>query len=106
MCFAILSGCAKHLAQSAEPASGGLEVLEDVLDESGLRGGAVRAAHEVAAEGVGIAPPDLEATASRDDRVLLGLHRLVEESWVGSGHVLHWWHDRGELRVILWDIST
>ena len=106
MCFAVLSGCAKHLARSTEPASGGLEVLENMLDESSLGGGAVRAAHKVAAESVRIVPPDLEATASRDDRVLLGLHRLVEESGVGGGHVLHWGHDWGELWVILRDIST
>ena len=94
------------LARGAETASGGLEVLEDVLDESSLRGGAVRAAHKVAAERVGMVPPDLEATASGDDRVLLGLHRLVEERRVGGGHVLHWRHDWGELWVVFWDIST
>ena len=106
MCFAVLSGWAKLLAQSAEPTSSGLEVLENVLDQSSLGRGAVGTAHEVAAEDVGIAPPDLETTASRDDRVLLWLHRLVEERGVGSGHVLHWGHDWGELWVILWDIST
>ena len=74
MCFAFLNICTKMLARSAESASGGLEVLEDVLDESSLRGGAVGAAHKVAAERVGVVPPNLEATASRDDRVLLGLH--------------------------------
>ncbi len=106
MCFAFLSICAKVLARSTESASGGLEVLEDMLDKSSLSGGAVGAAHKVAAERVGVVPPDLEATTSGDDRVLLGLHRLVEESRVGGGHVLHWGHDWGELWVILWDIST
>lgn len=106
MCFAVLDGGTKLLARSTEPASGGLEVLEDVLDESSLGRGAVRTAHKVAIERRGTVPPDLETTTGGDDRVLLGLHRLVEECGVGGGHVLHWGHDRGQLWVILWDIST
>jgi len=106
VCRAVLSGWAKQLARSAEPTSGGLEVLEDVLDEPGLGGRALPAAHEVAAESSGTVPPDLEAATSRDDRVLLGLHRLMEEGGVGGGHVLHWGHDGWELRVVLWDIAT
>jgi hypothetical protein len=105
--FAVLSGCAKQLARSTERASGGLEVLKDVLDEPGLGGLAVGATHEVAAEcGGGTVPPDLEAPAGRDDCVLLRLHRLVEERGVGGGHVLHRGHDGRELWIVLWDITT
>jgi len=106
VCIAVLSGCTKLFARNTEPASGGLEVLEDVLDEPGLGGRTVRTAHKVAVERRGVAPPDLESATGGDDRVLLGLHRLVEERRVGSGHVLHWGHDRWELRIVLWDIST
>lgn len=109
MSLAVLGGRAKEAARRAEAACGGLEVLEDVLDERGLGGCAVGAAHEVAAEGAGggeAGPPDLEAAAGGDDRVLLRLHRLVEEGRVGGRHVLHGGHDRGQLWVVLWHVAT
>ena len=106
VCLTVLGGRAEELAGSAESARGGLEVFKDVLDEGGLRGGAVGAAHEVAAEDGRVGPADLEPPARRDDRVLLGLHRLMEEGRVGGGHVLHRGHDWGELWVVFWDIAT
>ena len=108
--LAVLGGGAKEPARGTETASGGLEVLEDVLDERGLRGGAVGAAHKVAAEGGGggggAGAADLETAAGGDDRVLLGFHRLVEKGRVGGGHVLDWGHDWRELRIILWHITA
>ena len=106
MCLTVLSGGTEELARCAVTARGGLEVLEDVLDEAGFGRHAVGAAHEIAAERGGVVPPDLESPAGRDNRVLLGLHRLMEEGRVGGGHVLHGGHDWWELRVILRDAAT
>lgn len=104
--LAVLRGRAEELAGSTEAARGGLEVLEDVLDEAGLGRRAVGAAHKVAAEHGRARAPDLEPPARRDDRELLRLHRLVEEGGVRGGHVLHGGHDGRELGVVFWDIAT
>jgi len=104
--LAVLPGRAEELAGRTETARGGLEVVEDVLDETSLGGGAVGAAHEIAAEDSWVGPPDLEPATGGDDGVLLGLHRLMEEGRVGGGHMLDRGHDWWELWVVFRNIAT
>jgi hypothetical protein len=91
------------LAGSAKTTSSNLEVVEDMLHERGLSWQVCGAAMEVAGELRARSDRSLglHRTPSSDNSVLFALHGLVEEEWVGSGHLSDGGVDWGEVGVFL-----
>lgn len=107
MCVGALVGLAvlgvgqPRLASSAKTTSGMLEMVENMLHKGRLgwqmRGAPMEVAGELGARSDG--PLGLHGPPSSDDGVLLTLHGLVEEEWVGGRHLGDWGVDGWEIGV-------